>query len=67
MLKAMPDSVSQSTMPPTYIKRVDGKSIEAMGRLEVELRKPVQSDKGTARSAKAKAPRADAAVRVGLA
>ena len=27
----------------SYIKRVDAKSIEAMDRFEVELRKPVQS------------------------
>ena len=28
---------------PSYIKRVDEKSVEAMNRLEVELGKPAQS------------------------
>lgn len=33
----------------SYIKRVDEKSVEAMNRFEVELRKPVQRVKGKAR------------------
>ena len=48
----------------SYIKRVDEKSVEAMDRLEAELRKPVQS--ATA-AKKAKASRADAVVPVGMA
>jgi integrase len=44
----------------SYIKRVDEKSVTAMGRLETELRKPVQSVKGKAR-------KADAVVPVGMA
>jgi hypothetical protein len=45
-----------------YIKRVDEKSVEAMDRLEAELRKPVQSV-----AAKGKARKADAVVPVGMA
>lgn len=43
-----------------YIKRVDEKSVEAMERLETELRMPVQSVKGRGR-------KADAVVPVGMA
>jgi integrase len=43
-----------------YIKRVSAKSVEAMDKLEVELRKPVQSVKGKSR-------KADAVVPVGMA
>lgn len=45
-----------------YIKRVDEKSVEAMDRLEAELRKPVQSV-----TVKGKARKADAVVPVGMA
>jgi hypothetical protein len=44
----------------SYIKRVDEKSVEAMDRLEAELRKLVQSVKGKAR-------KADTVLRVGMA
>jgi integrase len=44
----------------SYIKRVNEKSVEAMDRLEAELRKPVQSVKGRGR-------KADAVVPVGMA
>lgn len=43
-----------------YIKRVSEKSVEAMDRLEAELRKPIQSVRG-------KAQKADAVVTVGMA
>jgi len=46
----------------SYIKRVSEKGVEAMGRLEVELRKPVQSAKPVA-----KAPKADTVIPVGVA
>lgn len=46
----------------SYIKRVDEKSVEAMERLETELRKPVQSV-----TAKGKARKSDAVVPVGMA
>jgi integrase len=44
----------------SYIKRVNEKSVEAMGRFEAELRKPVQA-------VKSKARKADAVVPVGIA
>jgi hypothetical protein len=44
----------------SYIKRVDEKSIEAMDRLEVAMKKPVKSVKGKGR-------KADAVVPVGMA
>jgi integrase len=44
----------------SYIKRVDEKSVEAMGRLEAEVRKPAQSVKGKNR-------KADTVVPVGMA
>jgi hypothetical protein len=44
----------------SYIKRVSAKSVEAMGRLEAEIRKPV-------RSAKEKTRKADTVVSVGMA
>lgn len=46
----------------SYIKRVDEKSVEAMERLETELRKPVQSV-----TAKGKTRKADTVVPVGMA
>jgi len=46
----------------TYIKRVDEKSVEAMERLEAEVRKPVQSV-----AAKGKTRKADSVVPVGMA
>jgi site-specific recombinase XerD len=45
------------------IKRVNEKSIEAMGRFEAEIRKPVESVRKGA-TPKAKAPRVDAVVSV---
>lgn len=47
----------------SYIKRVDEKSVEAMDRLEAELRKPVQKEK----RAIANPPKADVVVPVGMA
>jgi hypothetical protein len=49
-----------------YIKRVSEKSVEAMNRLEAELRKPVQSVRKGATPV-TKAARADAVVPVGMA
>jgi hypothetical protein len=49
-----------------YIKRVSEKSVEAMDRLEAELRKPVQSVRKGA-SPVTKTARADAIVPVGMA
>jgi integrase len=46
----------------SYIKRVNEKSVEAMERLEAELRKPLASV-----TAKGKARQADAVVPVGMA
>ena len=58
----------------SYIKRVSEKSVEGMDRLEAELgrrdevRKPVQSVKSVKSvTRKAKAPKADAVVPVGMA
>lgn len=50
----------------SYIKRVDEKSVDAMGRLEAEIRKPVQSVRKGAKPA-TKAPGTDAVVPVGIA
>jgi integrase len=50
----------------SYIKRVNEKSVEAMGRFEAELRKPVQSARKDA-TRKAKTASADAVVPVGIA
>jgi integrase len=50
----------------SYIKRVDERSVEAMDRLEAEIRKPVQKTK-SATAGSAKAARVDAVVPVGIA
>ncbi|HTJ86030.1 MAG TPA: hypothetical protein VL349_02125 [Terriglobales bacterium] len=51
----------------SYIKRVDEKSIEAMDRLESEIRKPVQSVTTEGVPNRAKVSRVDAVVPVGFA
>jgi integrase len=51
----------------SYIKRVSEKSVEAMDRLEAEIRKPVQSVRKSVTPAKAKAPMAEPCMPVGVA
>jgi hypothetical protein len=52
----------------SYIKRVSAKSVEAMDRLEAEIRKPVESvRKGATPATKTKAPKTDTALPVGVA
>lgn len=51
----------------SYIKRVDEKSVEAMDRLEAELRRPVHSVKKDGTAVRIKTPRVGAVVPVAIA